>query len=178
MDTRALGSTLLRAFAAERAITVATRVLTDAPMLAILAWDSSVTGIATAFIAITPISFLLCVSVVMASDAAHKKTGVDWTGLETLRELEHEVLEEKRWIYRILQWILRSPRLIFWVGSWFYLDPDYVTLLLRKKGEGYIHVFLRITLPSAVLGMVVWTATYWAAVKGFWLAAWALEWVL
>lgn len=177
MGKWALGSTLFRAFLAERVITVATRVFTDVPILAILAWDSGIPGLATAFFVVTPISLLLCIGIVLMSDEGLKR-GLDLTGLETLRELEHSVLEERQWFKRIIRRILRSRKLIFWVGSWFYLDPDYVTLLIRKKEEGYLSTFIRITLPSVVLGMVVWLGVWWAAVQGFRWAVWMLEWVL
>ncbi|MEK6839841.1 MAG: hypothetical protein AABX72_02790 [Nanoarchaeota archaeon] len=173
----ALGFTLLHAFVAERAITIATRVLTDVPMLAILAWDSSITGLTTAFAVITPVYLFLCVSVVLFSDAAFRR-GLDVTGLETLRRLEHEVLGEKQWFRKLVQKILRSRKLIFWIGSWFYLDPDYVTLLLRKREEGYISTFFRITLPSVVISMMVWLGVWWAAIQGVRWAIWLLEWVL
>lgn len=177
MEKWALGSTLFRAFLAERVITVATRVFTDVPMLAILAWDSGIQGLATAFFVVTPISLLLCIAVVLINDAGLKK-GLDLTGLEKLRELEHAVLTKKQWVKRIVRRILKSRKLIFWVGSWFYLDPDYVTLLIRKKEEGYLSTFIRITLPSVVLGMVVWLGVWWAAVQGFRWAVWLMEWVL
>lgn len=177
MKECALSFTLLRSFLAERAITITTRVFTDVPMLAILAWDSNITGLTTAFIVVTPIYLFLCISIVLFSDAAFRR-GLDLTGLETLRELEHTVLEEKQWFRRLLQRILQSRKLIFWIGSWFYLDPDYVTLLLRKKEESYISTFLRITLPSVVVSMVVWLVVWWAAVQGFRWAVWMLEWVL
>lgn len=177
MEKRALGWNLLHAVIAERVITVVTRVLTDVPMLKILYQDSSITGLETAFIIVTPIYLALCIAVVLISDVGLKK-GLDLTGLERLRELEHAVLTEKQWFKRIIRGILRSPRLIFWVGSWFYLDPDYVTLLIRKKEEGYVSTFLRITLPSVVISMVVWLGVWWAAVQGFRWAVWMLKWVL
>lgn len=177
MKECALSFTLLRAFLAERAITIVTRVFTDVPMLAILAWDSSIKGLVTTLVVITPIYLILCVGIVLGSDAGVRK-GLDLTGLETLRKLEHDVLEKREWLKRIVQRILRSHRLIFWIGSWFYLDPDYVTLLLRKKEEGYVSTFFRITLPSVVISMVVWLGVWWAAVQGFRWAIWILEWVL
>lgn len=177
MEKCALGSALFRAFLAERAITFATRVFTDVPMLAILAWDSGVKGLVTTFVVVTPIYLVFCVGVVLISDAGLKR-GLDLTGLETLRELEHSVLEKKQWFKRIIRRILRSRRLIFWVGSWFYLDPDYVTLLIRKKEEGYISTFFKITLPSVIISMVVWLGVWWAAVQGFLWAVWMLEWAL
>lgn len=170
-------SSLLRAFLAERFITIVTRVLTDVPMLAILAWNSGIKGVVLTFVIVTPTYFALCVGIVLANDAAMKK-GMDLTGLETLRELEHHVLEENRWFSKILQRILRSRRMIFWVGSWFYLDPDYVTLLLRKKEESYLQTFTKITLPSVLISMAVWLGVWWGAVKGFFWAKWMLEWIL
>ena len=178
MDNRAIGASFLRAIVAERVITVLTRVLTDVPMVAILAWDSGLVGTLLALVVVTPIYFLLCVAIVVSSDLAQEKKGIDITGLETLRELEGEILEEKRWVSRVVQKVLKSRKLIFWVGSWFYLDPDYVTLLLRKKEEGYAHTFLRITLPAVLISMVVWLGVWWAAVKGYHLAQWFLDWVL
>jgi hypothetical protein len=147
-------------------------------MIAILAlWDPGIRGLAVAFAVVTPIYLLLCIAIVIASDEAFKK-GMDLTGLETLRELERKSLGGAQWFQRIIQKILRSRKLIFWVGSWFHLDPDYVTLLLRRKEEGYAVIFLRITLPSVVVSMVVWLAVWWFAVNGFRWAVWAWEWVL
>lgn len=177
MERRALGTNLFHVIIAERVITIVTRVVTDVPMVLILAWDSSLRGIITAFAVITPIYLLLCINIVLGSDAAQKR-GLDLTGLETLRELEHAVLRRNQWFKRLVQRVLSSKRSIFWVGSWFYLDPDYVTLLVRKKEEGYASTFLRITLPSVILSMVVWLGVYWAAVQGYRWAAWALEWVI
>ena len=74
--------------------------------------------------------------------------------------------------------IIRSRKLIFWIGSWFYLDPDYVTLLLRKKEDGYLLTFLQITLPSVVINMVVWLGAWWFAGQGFPWAQRVLEWIL
>ncbi|MSR87756.1 MAG: hypothetical protein EXS69_01135 [Candidatus Zambryskibacteria bacterium] len=177
MNIRTLGSSFLRAFLAERAITFATRVLTDVPMLVILAWDSSIVGIVVAFVVITPISFLLCVGIVLGSDVAYRR-GIDMTGLETLRELESDILKEGQWVRRLIRKILKSRKLIFWIGSWFYLDPDYVTLLLRKKEEGYIRTFLYLSLPSVVIGMVVWLGVWWVAVRGFRSAVFVIDWIL
>ena len=177
MRKSAVAWTLLRAVLAERVITVVTRVVTDVPMVAILALDPSIQGLVTAFVIVTPIYFLLCVGVVIGSDAA-LRLGLDMTGLETLRELEHEVLEEKKWLQKLIRKIIRSRKLIFWIGSWFYLDPDYVTLLLRKKEDGYLLTFLQITLPSVVINMVVWLGVWWFAVQGFRWAKWVLEWIL
>jgi len=177
VEKRSLGSILLHAVIAERVITVATRVFTDGPMLYILAWDSTVVGLMTAFAVVTPIYFILCIVVVLVSDAGFRN-GLDLTGLETLRGLEHKMFARRQWFKRIFQKILRSRRLIFWVGSWFYLDPDYVTLLLRKKEDGYVSTFLRITFPSVVISMLVWLGVWWAAVQGFRLAVWVLEWII
>ena len=177
MRKSAVAWTLLRAVLAERVITVVTRVVTDVPMVAILALDPSIQGLVTAFVIVTPIYFLLCVGVVIGSDTA-LRLGLDMTGLETLRELEHEVLEEKKWLQKLIRKIIRSRKLIFWIGSWFYLDPDYVTLLLRKKEDGYLLTFLQITLPSVVINMVVWLGVWWFAVQGFRWAKWVLEWIL
>lgn len=177
MEKRALGLVLLHAVIAERVITVATHVFTDVPMLVILFWDSSIVGLITAFVVVTPISLILCIAIVLISDAGLKR-GLDLTGLETLRELEHAVLVEGQWFKRLVRWMLMSKRKIFWIGSWFYLDPDYVTLLIRKKEDGYVATFVQITLPSVVLGMVVWLGVWWAAVQGFRWAVWMLEWVI
>src|SRR3989338_5285692 len=112
MSARALGPSFLRALIAERTISVMTRLFTDVPMVAILAWDSGIVGISTAFIVVTPIYLMFCVGVVITSDLAHKRAGVALTGLETLREIEEEALEKKHWFRRMIRWILRSRRTI------------------------------------------------------------------
>jgi len=177
VENRVLCWALLRAILAERGLTIVERILTDGPVIWILARDSSERGILWASVVCTLISVVVYIAVVFVSDVAYKR-GVDVTGLETLRQLEYAVLEPRQWFKRLIRWMLQSRRLIFWIGSWFYLDPDYVTLLLRKKEEGYAAAFLKITLPSVFLSVVVWVALWWAAVQGFWWAVWVLEWVL
>ena len=46
-------------------------------------------------------------------------------------------------------------------GSVFFIEADYVTILLRKKGEGRLSVIFRVMIPSVTWGIAVWTAIYW-----------------
>lgn len=174
-NTYSLGFGLFRAVAVERILTVLTRFI-DGLMIWFLAMDPNhgVNGVVQAFVVVTPVYFAVCLGIVYVSDVFHKK-GVDMTGLEELRELEHAELKKGQWIKRLLRKVLMSKRLIFWVGSWFYLDPDYVTLLLREREAGYAATFLAITLPSVVLSMTVWLGVYWAAFQGYKWAVWLIS---
>lgn len=175
MGKFALGSVLFRAILAERVLTILTRFV-DVLMIGFIAADPNhgIDGVTKAFLIVTPTYFFFCLGIVCLSDALLKK-GVDVTGLETIRELEHAILLKTQWVKRLVQRILMSKRLIFWIGSWFYLDPDYVTLLLRKNKEGYVSTFLRITLPSVVLSMAVWLGVYWAGFQGYSWAIWMIS---
>ena len=175
METKKLGLGLLRAILAERVITVLTRGI-DGLIIWFVIQDPppGISGAVNAFVFVTPLNFLFSLTVVVVSDILYRR-GADVIGIETLRELEHSTLQRRHFVRRTARWILRSRRLIFWVGSWFYLDPDYVTLLLRKKGEGYVKMSLRLTLPSAILCMTVWVPIYWAAVQGYWWAVWLVD---
>jgi len=122
-------------------------------------------GLLKAFVYGTLVNLAFCSSIVFLSNKLEEH-GFNLTGIEDFRK------DAEASGFR--GWILRRRASIFWIGSWFYLDPDYVTLLLQEKAAGFIRNFVKITLPSTLLAMVVWTAIYggiyWGLAKGFGLA--------
>lgn len=145
----------------ERILTVLTRGV-DALMIYII-WYEPDLGALGAFIIVTPVNLLFCSLVVFGSDVL-KKYGTDLTGIEQIRRNAEEKGGLKRWV-------LRRRTAIFLIGSWLYLDPDYVTLFLRKDTSFWKNTW-RITFPSTILAMLVWTPIYWAAHEGY---AWAIR---
>lgn len=129
-------------------------------------WNDPEYGLLKAFVYGTPVNLAFCSSIVFLSNKL-EEYGVNLTGIEDFKKGA-----EARGGFR--GWILRRRSTIFWVGSWFYLDPDYVTLLLQKKGDRFSETTFEITMPSVLLAMTVWTAAYgglhWGLQKGYALA--------
>ena len=152
-------------FITERIITVLTRVV-DALIIYLIVLDPTIHGGIKAFIYTTPLNILLCVFVVYVLDV-FARNGYDLSGLEEYREMIHVQYRKEQYIKRFAQWVLKRRGTIFWVGSWFYLDPDYVTLLLRDKAKGFWTNILKITVPSTILAMVIWVPFWWCVVNAF-----------
>ncbi|MEK7100680.1 MAG: hypothetical protein AAB921_01115 [Patescibacteria group bacterium] len=98
------------------------------------------------------------------------KRGFDITGVDHLKEWAFEPTSRKgSWVRRImtmttkalLRFLSRSYWTMMLIGSVVYLECDYVTLFLRKKGEGRLSVVFRVMIPSVLWGVGVWTALYW-----------------
>lgn len=91
-----------------------------------------------------------------------------------LKVLFYRVFCRTQIIQRFISWFMRSRKTIFWIGSWFYLDPDYVTLLLRDRRKSFLSDLFRITLPSVCISMFVWTPIWWGAYRGYEWAKWLM----
>lgn len=123
-------------------------------------------GIVFTFLTITPSYFLYCIFVVIVYDFFLER-GCDLLEIENLRSNGAS--------HKFLGWILRRRATIFFVGSCIQLDPDLVTLLLRKNRKTLWLNSLTITLPSTVISMTFWTAVYASAIKGYEWAKWLIE---
>lgn len=159
----------------ERIITVATRFFTDVPMLGFILADPT-WGWVKSMIFVTPLYVLVCAMIVFIHDRFHEK-GIDLTGIEEMRDTcSDETLKKNQLVKRFIRWFMQRESLIFWIGSFFYLDPDYVTLMLRKKGDSFVKTVLTLTVPSVIISMLVWTTVYWAIYQPFKDMAWA-KWI-
>lgn len=134
-------------------------------------WTDPKFGALKAFFIGTPLNFALCAFIVYSNDVLVRK-GYDITGLEELRQLAHKQYRREQYIRRFTAWMLCRRRTIFLIGSWFYLDPDYVTLLLQDRRDSVWVNILKITLPSVILAMAIWTPLYWSAFQGYQWAVW------
>ncbi len=148
----------------ERIITALTRVV-DVLMIILISTDP-VLGWLKAFFIGGLIYAALCGVIIWVNDAALAR-GIDLTGLEEVRNLATQDLATRQYLKRFIAWVLSRRRSIFWVGSWFYLDPDYVTLLLRRSNKTFWQDFWGITVPSVIMSMLVWTSVYWCAFRGY-----------
>lgn len=156
-----------RALIVERCLTFLTR-LVDVMMVAIILSDSS-WGWLKCIVYVTPTYLSLCFLIVLINDLLLGR-GIDLTFIEGLKEMAEG---KRNFFQRILSWILERRATIFWIGSWYYLDPDYVTILLRKKGQSLLDATVRITTPSVLISMMVWTFIYWSVYQPFKGLSWA-----
>ena len=152
----------------ERVITIGTRVFTDVPMFYFIVSDPKY-GWIKSMIWITPVYIFFCALVVYVSDKFNDK-GIDITGIEEMRSIAlSSEISKKNIIKRFIRWFMSRKSLIFIFGSIFYLDPDYVTLMIRDRNDSFLKVMLKITIPSVLISMLWWNTIYWLAyqpVKG------------
>ena len=66
---------------------------------------------------------------------------------------------------KISSMVLKNRATIFWMGS-LWLEPDVVTILLRKK-EAVWKSNLRITFPSVVWCISFWSLIFYLGIKGY-----------
>lgn len=121
-----------------------------------------------AFVVVTLLYYAYTLFVVMAYDYFLAK-GYDLLELENLKK--HGADPESS---KLLQWILKRRTTIFMVGSCCQLDPDGVTILLRKDRNFWKNAFM-ITLPSVIVCMVWWTTVLKLGLMGVGLFPWFLQ---
>lgn len=155
----------------DRVIGWATNALTDIPMLYFILSDP-VFGWLKCMVFVTPLYVLICAVIVAFCDYFSRK-GIDVTGIEEMRAIKHEALEKRQIFKRFIRWFMHRESLIFWIGSCIHLDPDYVTLMLRKKEDSFLKTTIMLTLPSVVVSMLYWTTIYWLVYQLFKNTEWA-----
>ncbi len=159
----------------ERIITVITRVFTDVLMIRFIITDPE-WGWVWSLVVVTPIYILVCMIIVAVSDY-YQLRGIDITGIEEMRKILDSDLQKKQIFKRFVRWFMRRRITIFLVGSCVYLDPDYVTLMLRRAEDSFLKTIFRITIPSVAVSMVFWTTIYWLAYQPMKDTEWA-RWVV
>lgn len=162
------GGRMGRYIATEEALGLLARPI-DALMIYLI-WSQR-NGALLAFVVGFVTYLILCIAVVRLNDEC-LRNGFDLTGINELRQLAVESGSNKSWFKRLVAWVLRRRATIFFIGSWFHIDPDYVTLLLRDERDGFWSNTVKWTIPSTLLSTIVWTTTYWAAHRGYALALW------
>lgn len=160
-------------FLTERIITVATRIFTDVPMLYFILRDDHY-GWLHSLVFVTPVYILVCMAIVSINDLFYSRN-IDITGIEEMRLIAHSTPTKYQFFKRFIKWFMQRRATIFWIGSFYYLDPDYVTLLLRKEGDSFMKTTLRITIPSVFISMIFWTSVYWALYQVFKEKTWAIK---
>lgn len=92
------------------------------------------------------------------------RNGFDMTGLGEIRKYGDKAPAMGRnrlVLVEAKNWFFAQKAAIFWIGSWFRLDPDYVTIAIQKSHNQTARSLVTITLPSVVLAMFIWTTFYW-----------------
>ena len=148
----------------EKTLGVITRLI-DVGMIYIIVTGGKYAAI-KAFVVMTPANIVLSMAIVYLIDRLNS-LGWDITGIDEMRKMENTDYKPNQYIKRFIRWMLLRKMTVFLIGSWFYLDPDYVTLLVRDSKKSFWANSFRITIPSVFLAMVVWTFFYWAAYQGF-----------
>lgn len=150
-------------------ITTGLSFLLDILMISIIATDAEY-GMHKAFLCVTPMYAVLCIGAVYVNDWWFKVMGYEIAGVDKLILIKDEEYDPKQYFKRILKWMLSRRFAIFWLGSWWKLDPIYVTLLLRENGKGFwkkTTTMTTTTIPSVILSMVVHTFIWKGAVEAY-----------
>ena len=150
-----------RALVVERILSFLDKFIDAAMILALLIWGP-IGCFAVGFV----MSLVFCISVL----EGELRTG--FTGVEHLKDFASDETETtwlKRKLKPVLQWMFRSHWGMMLVGSVFYIESDYVTLILKRKNETRVSIFFRVMLPSVTWGILAWTLIYWASLE---LAEW------
>ena len=108
-------------------------------------------------------NLFLCSAIVILNNYL-ARNGFDMTGLGDIRGYRNRssgVSRLRLALVSIKNWFFAQKAAIFWIGSWFRLDPDYVTIAVQRSYNRTAHSLVTITLPSVVLAMSVWTPFYW-----------------
>lgn len=163
------------ALATERVLSFLGELFVGGPML----YTAVVYGPVYCFAVGWVLELLFCLAVLWLQVFTRKR-GHDLTGVTEIKEFIHEPIPKKegpvwgklgRGTARAVQFLLRLsglesyiPMVFFW--SVFYVEADYVTLFLRKKGEAVFSVVDRVMLPAVTWSIGVWTLIFYFAVEG------------
>jgi len=143
----------------ERVLTVLTRILVDVPMIYLFIKGFSIIEVASVFIVWY---FIFCLTIVCIYDYC-AMNGYDLLGLNYLNGLKDQEIKKNEIFKRLARWIVRRRITIFLIGSLVELDPDIVTIMLRKDGErGY-----KVLFYSVVYSIVIYSIVYWLGVRGY-----------
>lgn len=163
------GGKITRFVFTERFVAVVARAI-DALMIYLIVKY----GVAVEIAIVVPLYFIMCVAVVRVYDFFLTK-GYDLLEIEAIRSLGNKKLARRQVFKRFTRWIARRKVTIFWLGSIFLLDPDAVTLFLRKRGASATETALKITLPSVVWAIVFWSVIYKLGIMGVKYFTWAVQ---
>lgn len=163
----------------ERLLSFADKFVDIAMIVALIIW-----GPMACFLVGFVAALIFCI-IVLEIELRYRATGV-----EHLRDwayaAEERIYRPSSIFLRMAQWVARQFRRLFkallrvmfrsyWltllIGSVFYLESDYVTLLLRRPNESRLSTYVRVMLPSVTWSIGVWTAIYWFSLE-FALWAW------
>lgn len=168
-----------QAVAIERLLSFVDKFVDIAMIVALIIW-----GPLACFLVGFVAALIFCV-VVLEIELRYRATGVehlrDWAYTAEDRNyrpssifllIAQAIARQFRKLFKaLLRVMFRSYWLTLLIGSVFYLESDYVTLLLRRPNEGRLSTYARVMLPSVVWGIGVWTTIYWASLE-FALWAW------
>lgn len=158
----------------ERVISVLTRCV-DGLIIGLIIAYPGIENLWWIFLSTSLLNFIFCSLIVIVIDSVRLRFGIDLTGLEDLRKY---VRQNDTTFKRVLHVVLSGRRTIFWIGSWFYLDPDYVTLILRDTRKSVYKDICEITAPSVFLAMIIWVPVYWILCYAFWAGTEWAGWLI
>lgn len=121
-------------------------------------------GFWSALLAISLLFFVICLATIAIHDIA-VSFGYDILYMERIHRIGAEAANNKGILRRFAGWVLMRRSTIFWLGS-LWLEPDLVTLLLRRENRMTMSSTLKITLPSNILCVTIWTIIFYLSVQG------------
>lgn len=129
-------------------------------------------GFWPALLAISLLFFVVCLATVFIHDIA-VSFGYDVLYMERIRRFGANDAGNRGILKRFAGWVLKRRSTIFWLGS-LWLEPDLVTLLLRRENRVTMSNTLKITLPSNILCVTVWTVIFYLGVQGYVYFKWVV----
>jgi hypothetical protein len=131
-------------------------------------------GMVREMLVVFPLYFFYCVSLVWSYDL-FLNSGHDLAGMEYMRKLQEKKFAKWKITGKVFQWMMRRRSTIFVVGSFFLLNPDGVTLILRKSRESRFRNTLTITLPSTAVSIFFWTIFFKLGIMGVTFFKWFVQ---
>lgn len=158
----------------ERALSLLSKPIDAIMLFAVIAW-----GPVWCFVIGCFLELVFSVGIVYLHSHTVRK-GYDFTGVNDVKEWICSPVEStqsssvfgtiRRVFLKSLKWVLRKTVGSYWpmilIGSVIYIEPDYVSLMLKKPGESNLSVIVRVTIPAVIWSIGLWTLVMWGGWEG------------
>ena len=119
-------------------------------------------GLVNGGIAVMIVSFIICLASIMFYDWAKQ----DWLGIELVKEMKE--YEGKRYVGRVIAWLLKKGDLVALIGLSILTDPFITTVYLRHGANQYNGMGRRewtIFLLSTVISNIYWVLVVFGGIN-------------
>lgn len=162
------------ALVTERILSLLSKPIDAVMLFAVIAW-----GPVWCFVIGCILELIFCAGIIYLHGHSVRK-GYDFTGVNDVRDWIFAPVEGSRthslisamWRFflKSIKWILRRTLGSYWpmvlVGSVIYIEPDYVSLMLKKQNETELSLICRVTIPAILWSIGFWTLIMWGGWEG------------